>query len=206
MTSPAGQKSEDASQPMDLEQIEDHATCESKSGDCVGQKSVPSSVLDEELADVQTSIQNIEVLQAGQGTAAEAATPKSEDTLPSIRGGENRTCIDQDHDYKAILEDENADVQPANPGRRRKVPLAEQGAAFQAALQQSKEAAPAPSIKGGKGTEKKWTKAMRHQAAAAVAENPRLAALKKQKEKEKKARKKEKKRQQMCEAEGGLNG
>ncbi|KAL9025176.1 MAG: hypothetical protein Q9196_005957 [Gyalolechia fulgens] len=202
MTPPVGQEAEDAFRPMDLDHIEDQGTSESNSGDCVGQRSAPASLVDGDLADVQPQISSrkTKILSPGQGTALQATIHDLKKTPPSIRGGEHGSCIGQENDYKSILEDENADVQPPISSRRPKVPLAEQGAAFQAALQQSKETA--PGIRGSKGVDTKWTKAVRNQAAAAAAENPRLAALKKQKVKGKKARKKDKMRQQMCDMGG----
>ncbi|KAL8940633.1 MAG: hypothetical protein Q9216_002712 [Gyalolechia sp. 2 TL-2023] len=194
MTPPAGQELEGSFLPMDLVRIEDYGTCESMSGGYAGQKSAPPFVFNHELADVRSQIlsQTPEELSTGRSTALQATIDDLKEGPPNIRGGEHASFTSQENEYKSILEDENADTRPRIAGRRPKVPLAEQSAVFQAALQQSKEAL--PSIKGGKGTEKKWTKTMRHQAAVAITENPRLAALKKQKEKEKKARKKEKKR------------
>lgn len=192
MTPPAGQESESSSQSMELDQIEEKLTCESKSEDRSGQKSASISLSDDGLVDAQNSSGKSEVLQGGASNIIKGVTNKSEEIPPSIRGGDNGSRDGQENDYKSVHEDENTGIHQCIPSRRPKVPLAEQGVAFQAALQQSKEAP--PSAQAGKGTAKKWTKERKIQAAAVAAESPRVAALKKQKEKEKRARKKENKR------------
>lgn len=194
MIPPAGQESEDSSQSMDLCQTEEKPTCDGKLEDCVLNPN-------DELADVQVSSQKIDVLPTSARIVTEESTPKSEEILPSIRVGGNGSGPGQENNYKSIREGENVGVQPSIPNRRTKMPLAEQGAAFQAALQHAKEAP--QSINGGEGKGKKWSKEMKNQATAAAAESPRIAALKKQREKEKRARRKEKRRQQRSETEMG---
>ena len=203
MSPPTVQGSEDTSPPMDLEQIRDDLTPEA------GQNNTSMPVPFNELADVQphTSVQTdfsseeTHLTLAQRNPAFRAALEEAKKSLPSMRGGEARGCIIDD---KSCANDENADAQPRHPDRKPKIPLAEQGAAFKAALSQSQQLKEAiPSDKWAHPKAWKWTKAMREEAAAAAAESPRLAALKAQKAKEKKARKKERKRQQKGENEQG---
>ncbi|KAL8713822.1 MAG: hypothetical protein Q9225_006698 [Loekoesia sp. 1 TL-2023] len=201
MALPAEQESEDNSQPMDLEQIQDHGICESEYGSRTGQENYDKFVPEEEKVDSlsSTSSRKSKAPLTEQNAAFQAAVPQFQDTIPSIRGGGSGYCLGQENDYKSVVDGENTKLQPQTLSRKTKVPLAEQGVAFQAALQQSREAV--PSSRGSHLKERKWNKAMREEAAAAVAESPRLAALKAQKTREKKAGKKERKRQQMCEME-----
>ncbi|KAL8825884.1 MAG: hypothetical protein Q9170_007624 [Blastenia crenularia] len=194
--------STDDSQSMDLES-QDNAIHDSVSESCIGRKSRLKSISVCEYVDSEPQISNqqIEISMTEQATVAQFPPQEPEEGMASIRGGDSGMYIDQENPSKPPLNDENAHTRPRLSCQKIKVPLADQGAAFQAALQQS-QAAP-PSIGQGKSADWVRIKAVREAAAAAVAENPRVAALKRQRDREKKARRREKKKRQQ-EGETGL--
>ncbi|KAL8688334.1 MAG: hypothetical protein Q9218_005727 [Villophora microphyllina] len=119
---------------------------------------------------------------------SEAESEQSQDHIPEIFN--SKVHMKQEVLPGTSLEDENWDAKPHVPTGHPRVPLAEQGIAFQAALQRSP--GPSPGIRGGQVKKRRMNEEQLGGLSAAAREAKYAAQRKKQKKLEKKERKKEK--------------
>ncbi|KAI4243895.1 MAG: hypothetical protein L6R40_003277 [Gallowayella cf. fulva] len=133
-----------------------------------------------------------------QGMAFKAAIQEPNEISVGIRGGGPRHGFhnDQENHPKPARSSSNPEVQPS-PGKcTPKVPLAEQGTVFQAALQQSTRFS--PTVRGAP-RKSSHTGGLQIKGAAAAAEQQRTAGQEKQRQKTAKTKPKRKWQQENSE-------